>query len=60
MYTPESILFPYCAPIFAQIRAKNKQHSTPEEEQDAPGAELYGANSKAQGSSRIFIRSFKQ
>ncbi|QJT83326.1 hypothetical protein C0557_26150 [Kosakonia sp. MUSA4] len=60
MYTPESILFPYSARIFAHNRAKNKLHSTPENEQDAPGAELYGANGKAQGSSRIFIRSFKQ
>ncbi|PJD34150.1 hypothetical protein B9Q28_08485 [Enterobacter cloacae] len=60
MYTPESILFPYFPRISAQFRVENEQRTTQEEEHHAPGRGLYGLINKAQGSSWIFVRSFKQ
>ncbi|AVP00346.1 hypothetical protein BFW94_22820 [Enterobacter ludwigii] len=60
MYTPESILFPYFPRISARFRVENEQRTTQEDEHHAPGRGLYGLPNKAQGSSRIFVRSFKQ
>ncbi|ARU83195.1 hypothetical protein A8A57_21530 [Lelliottia amnigena] len=59
MYTPESILFPYFPRISARFRVQNEQRTTQEVEHHAPGGGLYGLSLKSQGSSRIFVRSFK-
>ncbi|POU01613.1 hypothetical protein C3369_13455 [Escherichia sp. ESNIH1] len=60
MYTPESILFPYIPPKFRCFCLKSRRQSTQEIEQRAPGGGLYDLRAKAQGSFRIFIRSFTQ
>ncbi|EFC54932.1 hypothetical protein ENTCAN_08105 [Enterobacter cancerogenus ATCC 35316] len=39
---------------------ENEQRTTQEDDHHAPGRGLYGLINKAQGSSRIFVRSFKQ
>ncbi|PSR44888.1 hypothetical protein C8256_20985 [Kluyvera genomosp. 2] len=64
MYTPESILFPYLprkkprsTAVFCPV---NEQRPSPKFEQYTPGGGLYGLPVKAQGSSWIFVRSFKQ
>ncbi|TGB78909.1 hypothetical protein CRG95_10770 [Escherichia sp. E4208] len=59
MYTPESILFPYLPRFSAPFRWENVRLHTSENQHGAPGRGLYGLPGKAQGSSRIFIRSIK-
>ncbi|TGB71676.1 hypothetical protein CRG96_03405 [Escherichia sp. E4930] len=59
MYTPESILFPYLPRFSAPFRWENVRSHTSENQHGAPGRGLYGLPGKAQGSSRIFIRSIK-
>ncbi|TGB62561.1 hypothetical protein CQJ28_20155 [Escherichia sp. E2562] len=59
MYTPESILFPYLPRFSAPFRWENVRPHTSENQHGAPGRGLYGLPGKAQGSSRIFLRSIK-
>ncbi|AUT28621.1 hypothetical protein DWS23_12765 [Escherichia coli] len=59
MYTPESILFPYLPRFSAPFHREKVQLYTGENQHYAPGGGLYGLPDKAQGSSRIFIRSIK-
>ncbi|TGB99943.1 hypothetical protein CRG92_15330 [Escherichia sp. E2586] len=59
MYTPESILFPYLPRFSAPFRWENVRPHTSENQHSAPGRGLYGLPGKAQGSSRIFLRSIK-
>ncbi|TGC09943.1 hypothetical protein CRG93_04835 [Escherichia sp. E2593] len=59
MYTPESILFPYLPRFSAPFRWENVRPHTSENQHGAPGRGLYGLPDKAQGSSRIFLRSIK-
>ncbi|AUX91667.1 hypothetical protein C2E15_00195 [Mixta gaviniae] len=55
MYSPESIYFACCARLAARIDLQILSKST---RRITPGRELYGVRAKAQGSPRIFWRSF--